>query len=202
MEDQIVVPRDWFPGWAPKSSPGWFLGVHFYDLVRWILKSNATRVYATGVKGKLQSLGVDTYDSIQAKVEFDNGASVTFDTSWILPENFEAIVNQGLRLVGSEGAWEVDTQDRGCIGTSNAEGMRTYNTHFLMETKDKKGRPIYSGYGISSILDFAENVAFLKDGGTLKDLAGSYPSGEDGREVTRIAVAVHESVRTGEVIKL
>lgn len=202
MEDRIEVPRDWFPRWAPKSSPSWFLGVHFYDLVRWILKSDASKVYATGIKGKLSSLGVDTYDSIQAKVEFKNGATVTFDTSWILPESFEAVVNQGIRLVGSEGVWEVDTQDRGCIGASNAEGMRTYNSHFLMESKDKKGRQIYTGYGIGSILDFAENIAFLKDGGSIKDMEGKYPSGEDGREVTRIAVAIHDSVRTGEIIKL
>ncbi|PIP16532.1 MAG: oxidoreductase, partial [bacterium (Candidatus Ratteibacteria) CG23_combo_of_CG06-09_8_20_14_all_48_7] len=45
MEDTIVVPRDWFPGWAPRSSPAWFLGVHFYDLIRWIIKKEPKKVY-------------------------------------------------------------------------------------------------------------------------------------------------------------
>ena len=48
MEDRIEVPVDWFPRWAGKSSPVWFLGVHFFDLVRWILGCNARRVFATG----------------------------------------------------------------------------------------------------------------------------------------------------------
>jgi len=60
MEDRIEVPRDWFPNWAPQSSPAWFLGVHFYDLVRWVLGSDARSVFARGQKRKLVGLGVDT----------------------------------------------------------------------------------------------------------------------------------------------
>jgi hypothetical protein len=45
-------------------------------------------------------------------------------------------------------------------------------------------------------------VQFLKDGGTLADLAGKYPSGEAGREVTRICAAMHRSLETGEVVRL
>ena len=41
MEDRIEVPRDWFPGWATKSSPAWFLGVHFYDLACFLLEPKA-----------------------------------------------------------------------------------------------------------------------------------------------------------------
>jgi hypothetical protein len=38
---------------------------------------------------------------------------------------------------------------------------------------------------------------------TLADLDGTYPSGVDGLEVTKIAVAVHESVaRGGEIVHL
>ena len=68
MEDKIVVPRDWFPGWAPKNSPAWFLGIHMYDLLRWVMGADALRVAATGTKCKLLSLGVDTYDAVQAKI--------------------------------------------------------------------------------------------------------------------------------------
>lgn len=80
--------------------------------------------------------------------------------------------------------------------------MKTYNNNFLREATDKQGRRIFKGYGIESIEDFAYNVQSLKDGKTVKDLEGSYPSGEDGLEVTKIAAAVHESARTGKTIEI
>lgn len=203
MEDRIEVPVEWFPHWAPSSSPGWFLGVHFYDLVRWVIKSNGKTVFARGRKETLKNdYNIDTYDSISAMVEFQNGAVVSFDTSWILPRGFEAIVNQEIRLVGTKGVWEIDSQYRGSRSCVEGEGMRTYNNNFLREAVDKQGRQIFKGYGIESIEDFAYNIQSLKEGKTLKDLEGTYPSGEDGLEVTKIAAAVHESARTGKVVEI
>ncbi len=207
MEDRIEVPRDWFPQWAPCSSPAWFLGIHMYDLVRWILKSDGRLVSATACKKKLVGLGIDTYDSVQAKVVFQNGASFSFDSSWILPDGHEAVVNQGVRMVGSEGMLEVDTQDRGargCVsgagagrGWPGAAGMQTFNLGFYMESKDARGRTRYGGYGIESIRNFGENVNHILAGGTLEDLRGTYADASDGIEATRIAVAVHRSVEAG-----
>ncbi len=203
MEDRIEVPSQWFPHWAPNSSPGWFLGVHFYDLVRWIVNSEVKTVYATGTKNTLlKDYGVDTYDCINAKVSFENGTAFAFDTSWIIPLNFEAVVNQGVRIVGTKGLFECDSQDRGTSSCITGEGMATYNNNFTRQMKDKYGRKILRGYGVESIEDFAYNVSFLKNGGTIDKIEGCWASGEDGREVTRIAVAIHESIKTGEVIKL
>lgn len=203
MEDRIEVPTEWFPQWAPGSSPAWFLGVHFYDLVRWMLKSNPRRVCATGHKEKLlRDFGIDAYDAVQAKVEFDNGASVVFDTAWILPNQFQAVVDQGLRLVGTEGVWAVDTQNRGSLACTETTGTRSYNNFALADRKDKWGRTCYSGYVIECMQDFVDNVSYLMAGGSLDELHGRYPSGEDGREVTRMAAAVHESVRRGAIVDL
>lgn len=203
MEDRIEVPIEWFPHWAPKSSPGWFLGVHFYDLVRWIIKSNGKTVFARGRKEILKNeYNIDTYDSVSALVEFENGAVVSFDTSWILPRSFEGIVNQEIRLVGTRGVWEIDSQYRGSRSCFEGEGMKSYNNNFLREITDKQGRTIYKGYGIESIEDFVHNVQAIKDGKTLADLAGTYPSGEDGLEVTKIAAAVHESAATGKLVDI
>ena len=203
MEDRIEVPAEWFPHWAPSSSPAWFLGVHFYDLVRWTIKSNGKTVFAKGRKEILKSeYNVDTYDSISALVEFENGAVVTFDTSWILPKSFEAIVNQDIRLVGTKGVWEIDTQYRGSRSCIEGEGMRTLNNGFMRESKDKQGRTIVEGYGIESIEDFAYNVQAINEGATIESLKGTYPDGEDGLEVTKIAAAVHKSVETGKVIQI
>lgn len=199
MEDKIVVPRDWFPNWAPKSSPVWFLGVHMFDLIRWIIGSNGKRVYAKGKKLKLKGLGIDTYDSVSVMVEFENGTVVTFDLSWILPEDFESIVNQGFRLVGDKGIIECDSQDRGTRVAYESKGMATYNPVFIGESYDRRtGKIRYSGYGIESIADFVYNLEFLSRGGKIDELKGGITGlGEDGLEVTKIAVAVHKSLESG-----
>lgn len=203
MEDRIEVPTEWFPHWAPRSSPAWFLGAHFFDLVRWATKMEAKRVFATGNKKRLlQDFGVDTYDSVNAKVEYENGASVCYDLSWVLPKSFEAIVNQGIRIVGTKGLWEVDTQDRGSRSCIEGEGMRTHNSSFMAERIDRHGRKVFRGYGVESIADFVYNVEYVKHGGRVSDLAGKYPSGEDGLENTRLAVAMHKSIETGDVVEV
>jgi len=135
-------------------------------------------------------------------VEFRNGAVVSFDLSWILPREFEAIVNQDIRLVGTKGVWEIDTQYRGSRSCVAGEGMKTYNNGFIRTVTDKKGRTIYQGYGIESIEDFVHNILAIKDGASVESLRGTYPSGEEGLEVTKIAAAVHESARTGRLIDI
>ena len=197
MEDVITLPRDTFPSWAPSSSPVWFLGVHFYDLLTWIIKKKPVRVVATGIKRVLKGLGIDTYDSVQAKVEYEGGISLTFDTSWILPEDFEAIVNQEFRLVGDKGMIEVDSQYRGMRGCIKGKGMRSYNQGFWEEYTDGRGDKRFGGYGFESIRDFILNLKFLQKGGSIDRLRGRVPLAEDGVTVTRIAVAVMKSVERG-----
>lgn len=212
MEDRIEVPRDWLPAWASASNPAWFLGVHMFDLVRWLIKSDAVAVSATGCYGKLRQIGIDTYDSVSSRVLFASGASFAVDVSWHLPDGNEAIVNQGVKVVGSEGWMTVDTQDRGArgclkgaiataVGTSDRvlpeNAMFTPNLGLFIQNADRWGQPQFSGYGIESIQDFGLNVGYLMSGGAMSDLSGSYPSGYDGLEITKIVEAVHESMANG-----
>jgi len=202
MEDRIEVPRDWFPHWAPKSSSFWFLGVHMVDLIRYCIRDRGAAVYATGAKRKLASLGIDAYDCVNAKIAFEGGATFAVDTSWILPDGFEAVVNQGIRIAGTEGVVEVDSQNRGAEVCTSTAGQQTWNLGFFLEDRDKDGTIRWSGYGIESIADFAHNINFLKRGGSLEELQGTYVDGREARETTRIAVAVHESLETGKLIEL
>jgi len=202
MEDRIEVPRDWFPRWAPQSSPFWFLGVHMVDLIRFCTRAKGAAVYASGSKSKLASLGVDTYDCVNARVTFDDGSTFAVDASWVLPDGFEAIVNQGIRIVGTEGIIEVDSQNRGTEACTAADGQQTWNLGFFLEERDKDGSPRWSGYGIDSIADFAHNINFLLRGGSLEQLSGKYVDGREARETTKIAVAAHESLRTGALVEI
>jgi len=203
MEDRIEVPRDWWPAWAQHSSPGWFLAIHMVDLFLWVARTRGLSVYATGVKKKLASLGVDAWDSISIAVKMERDISFQCQVSWILPDAFEAIVNQGIRVVGTEGIMEVDSQDRGAASCFAADNrMATHNLGFFRESKDKAGRTIFGGYGIDAIADFADNLSFLLEGGDLADLAGKYPDGTDGLEATKIVAGAHESLESGRVVDI
>jgi predicted dehydrogenase len=138
---------------------------------------------------------------------------VSFDTSWILPDEFEAVVNQGIRLVGTHGLLECDSQDRGTLTCIAADapgrqvaappraGMETHNKSFLRQKTDKQGREIWEGYGMDSIADFAYNLGVILEGGAIADLSG-FPTGQDGLEATRIAQGVHRSLETGGLVQL
>jgi predicted dehydrogenase len=204
MEDIILIPSVWFKHWAQHSSPAWFLGVHFYDLLYWILGKMPTHVYAPGLKKKLLSMGIDTYDSLSAKFQYENGASISVDASWILPNNFSATVNQQIRLIGTDGIQEVDTQDRGIIAcyTSEASNMHINPFGRLLDHKPVAGT-VPCGYTIESMLYFLKLVAMIKDGKTsIKALRGYYPSGTEALVSTAMAAAVHESARQGKIVEV
>ena len=202
MEDKIVVPRDWFPKWAEKSTAFWFIGVHQVDLLRWSLKAEIVKVSARGFRGKLDSLGIPTFDSIHAQLEFESGAVFTVDISWILPEDFEALVNQGMRIVGSEGILELDTQDRGFQGSLKGERFQTFNLNAAHAVETRRGLPQHSGYFIEPVKDFLDMVGEVVNGAALEDVARDYPGGQDGLEATRVSLAVHQSIDSGRPIDL
>jgi predicted dehydrogenase len=148
MEDRIEVSRDWFKTWPAGSSPYWFIGVHFVDLIRWMIKSNGVKVFATGRREKLKSLGNDFWDDISSLIVFENGATFAVDAGWILPDGFEAIVNQGIRVIGSEGIFEVDSQDRGAGACLKGKTQHSFNLGVYSENLSPDGKIIYGGYGI------------------------------------------------------
>ncbi len=202
MEDKIVVPRDWFPRWAEKSSPFWFIGVHQVDLLRWSLGSEVVAVSARGFRGKLDSLGIPTFDSIHAQLDFESGAVFTVDISWILPDDFEALVNQGMRIVGSDGILELDTQDRGFKGSLSGERFQTFNLNAHHAVEIRRGGVRHSGYFVEPVKDFLGMVGELINGASIEDVARDYPSGEDGLEATRVSEAVHESLASGRPVEI
>ncbi|MDW7655752.1 MAG: Gfo/Idh/MocA family oxidoreductase [Bacillota bacterium] len=199
MEDRIEVPSVWFTRWAHLSSPAWFLGTHFYDLVSWLMQSRPTRVFAHGNKVKLKSMGIDTYDHVSALVVYANGATITFHASWILPGNFPSIVNQQIRLVGSEGICEIDSQDRGMLTSYAADtSSQVHNPFSKTDTDDSYGIPM-SGYTCESILHFVRILKKLKGGQSLQDLQGQYPSGAEALTATILCEAIHRSLLSGAI---
>lgn len=195
MEDKIIVPSEWLSTWAASSSPFWFIGVHKYDFIRWVTGREAISVLAHGKKGKLASMGIDTFDAISAHIIMEGDLTCTIDVSWVLPNRFEALVNQGLRIVGGEGLIELDSQNRGLRYCFSSEGNITPNYGAMFSKESVFGWESVSGYFVDAIKDFFSNVLFLKKGGTLQEIEGHYPSGQDGLKITQVAEAVHKSIR-------
>ncbi len=203
MEDRIEVSRDWFKSWPAGSSPYWFIGVHFVDLIRWLIKSNGTKVFATGRREKLKSLGIDFWDNISSHIVFENGVTFSVDAGWTLPEGFEAIVNQGIRVIGTEGIFEIDSQDRGAGACLKGKTQQSYNLGVYSEKHTPDGKIIYGGYGIESIMEFGDHLNYVLNGGDIKTLKDLYADAEDGLEVSKICIGVHMSAENGgKVIEL
>ncbi len=203
MEDILRVGTDMIgqPHWGGGGSPVWFLGIHMIDLTYWLMEyPEPVKVYATGCKGKLRSLGRDIHDSIKATVTFANGASVTYDTAVILPNTHEALVRQGVKMVGTEGYLVVDSQYRGARGASTEKGMETPNCGGFGRKIAKNGDVVKVGYINDSLIDFVENLSALKKGATAADLKGTYASAREGIASTKVGVAIHKSLESGGLV--
>ena len=140
-----------------------------------------------GTKKVLKSKGIDTYDSIQATLKMENGCYWTVENSWILPKGF-AKNNDGRTQILCENAmFRIDSQNRG-VEMFNHEKQRTPNSYFIL---NNCGRP--SGFGIEPINDFIyclqKEIPFIADG-------------NDGLQAELVAEAVHESLETGQKVRI
>jgi predicted dehydrogenase len=178
MKDQIVVPRDWFRGWASLASSFSFLGSHMVDLVVFAMDfPKPVWVSATGHKKKLKNLGIDSYDDTVAMVAFDNGANVVFDTNWVMNETFPAIVYQGFELWGTEGHIRIDSTRRGEELTTK-DGFKFVNKGFIAGTTDIDGNYYETGYRAIPFVNFARDVSAVLEGKSTVEEASSKISGE------------------------
>lgn len=185
LDDIIDVPTTWFT-WTHQSSPVWFLGVHCYDLIRYLTGSEVEKVYAVGTKGILEKAGFDTWDSVQAMITMKDGSNWCVETGWILPNTYPK---------SNDGQLVVLTQDK-YFKNESYRGVRTF-------TKDKASNPNYifmnfeegkaSGFGIEPMQDFIDDIVYQRAFRT---------TAQDGLQATKIAAAIHQAVESGEVVYL
>lgn len=108
LNNTIGSPRERL-AWSGRTTPAWFLMSHTLDLAHWLHGRQARRVFASGRRGLLDGMGVATWDAIQAVVEYQGGATGTFEAAWVLPEAHPSPIEFELRLVGEAGMVRVDT---------------------------------------------------------------------------------------------
>ena len=134
LEEPLEVVTDIF-AWAEQSNPFAYVGCHWLDVVHHYLKVRPVSLFATGQKNLLANWdkhhkqvaqrrgedpesykrqdAIETWDSIDVAVTYDNGMRGDYNNNWINPAEFEGAVNQEIELYGIYGRGMVDQQDRG-----------------------------------------------------------------------------------------
>ena len=185
LNDTEYVPREMLP-WAGKSTPAWFLFPHIIDMASWYTGKEIKKVYATGVKKKLIKQGLNTYDSIEAIVTYEDDTSGVFTTTWVLPDTYPVVADQKMNIVGEKSSVNIDLCEQmvkmaasekffnpRVLGTSVNGHLTTPPAHML------------NGY-----------IDTLERG--LKPLATE----DDGLRNTQIIAAIHKSVELGVPIEI
>jgi predicted dehydrogenase len=197
LEEPLSIPTETFKSWAEQSDPFSYVGCHWTDLFVAYFGVKPVSLHAVGQKQKLRKdYGMDAFDAVQVKVQFDNGMSIDFVNSWIMPDAFEGPVNQESQIFGTEGCIECDSQYRGLRYHTTGRGTQTTNSHFTRNVRRDDGSLAWVGYGVDSLVAIIERVAEMKFlGKTLADLKGTYPDVEEARQSVLIVHAAREVCR-------
>ena len=146
--------------------------VHVADLMRWILKSEVSQVYAE--IGNLM-FAQDFDDSGIVSLQFQNRAFATIDCSWSRPKSFPIWGDVTLQIVGTEGAISLDLTN---------QKTELYS--------DETMRFSWNCWGTN--LDSAMVAAFVRSIETNQPVD---VTGEDGLAATEIVEAAYRSAELG-----
>jgi predicted dehydrogenase len=181
LEEPLEVSTSTFK-WVESSDPFSYVGPHWTDLIFSYYKSKPVSLTAVGQKKRLIRDGINAYDAVQVRVDFDNGMSINFHNNWITPADFEGPVNQGHEIVGADGKVESDQQYRGFRWWNAGGGSRTSNNHFTRDVLRADGTKAYIGYGVDSLTVALVAICDVKFAGATRDaVAHLYPAAEEAR---------------------
>lgn len=181
LEEPLEVSTSTFK-WVESSDPFSYVGPHWTDLIYSYYRSKPVSLTAVGQKKRLVRDGINAFDAVQVRVDFENGMSINFHNNWITPSEFEGPVNQGHEIVGADGKVESDQQYRGFRWWNAGDASRTSNNHFTRDVTRPDGTRGYIGYGVDSLtvgLVAICRVKFFNE--TLDAVAEIYPTAEDAR---------------------
>lgn len=101
-----------------------FLGVHDYDVMRWLVGSEVIRVTAESKWGLLQEQGFPVEDANCALLRFESGVLGIAELSWILPRGFPASGDHRAEVVGSRGSLHLATLETGLRRSDAARSVQ------------------------------------------------------------------------------
>jgi len=159
---KISVPTKTFKNWVEHTNIFQYLGVHYIDLFYFMTGFKPKRVMAYGTNGILKEKGIDTYDSIHAKViwvdESGQENLSILNISWVDPNCTSAMSDQKYKIVCTGGRIENDHKNRGIELVSNTVGIQHPNPYFSDYLLDVNNNYEFIGYGHKSIRQFILDV--------------------------------------------
>lgn len=179
MSNKQSVPLEML-SWSGQSNVLWFIGTHTLDLLRYILGSEPVKVFAASESNILRAKGPDTEDFFQSMIQFDNGAWIQMENSWVLPAGGSSTNETDMIIYGANESVEVKQSPTDLVvkstevGTEVPDGARA----------DITARHVSINHFIDCI---REGVA---------------PSvtGYDGLMNTATLVAIEKSAKTGQPV--
>ena len=163
-----------------------FLGVHDYDMVRWVTGSEVTEVVARDRHGHLAGLGYPVEDASVALLTLANGALATVEEGWILPDSHPVGFDQRFDVNGAGGRIELVGHEG---GVSIMSERVTWPDTQLWPT-------------IHGQVDGALRRELWHFVDVLRGDATPMVTGVDGLAALKIALAVEEASRLGTPVRL
>ena len=161
IEERREMPLIHFRRWAAESSPFEYIGVHYTDAYYFITGLKPRRVVAFGQRKLLPQHGMpDTYDAVQAVIEWEDGSVLWVQTSWVASDKQTALTRQGMHLVGTEGEYWADHKDRNVHFVTQKDGFEHYNPLFFKtyDSWEAEGETEVFGYGYDSIVQGLDDI--------------------------------------------
>ena len=176
--NQGRMPGGWFIE-KDKSGGGAVIDhtVHVADLMRWLLKSEPSEVYAE----ISNAMHHEEYDDVgQLTITFDNGVFTSLNTSWSRPKSFPTWGDVTMEITGTNGVISMDMF---------AQDFAVYSDKTMSTSWNFWGNNI----DLLMIRDFASSVA----NGTPVKITG-----EDGLRAVEVALGAYQSFELGEPVRL
>lgn len=170
---------------APRTSVAFFLGVHDLDLMRWFVGAEAVKVHAESACKVLAEVAAE--DSIMALLKYESGAVGCLETCWVMPKGIPCTLDARLEVIGTEGMVRVTVGDEGCTVISPDRATRPdilYGPQFHGQQ---------SGALRTQLEHFADCVGLDRE---------PVISPQDARAAVELAVAIHDSLRSGAPVYL
>ena len=159
-----------------------FLGVHDYDVMRWLTGSEVERITAESKWGLLREQGFPVEDANCALLRFASGTLGVAELSWILPRGFPASGDHRLDVVGSGGSLSIATLE---TGLRRADGQRAVQVD-TASAPSVQGHP--GGMFYFELRHFVDCV---------RGRATPALTPRDAVQALRIALAVERAAATG-----
>jgi predicted dehydrogenase len=164
-----------------------FLGVHDYDVVRWVAGAEPIEVTAVERRGFLAGLGWDVEDASFATFRFDNGVVAMVELNWIMPDGHPTGFDQRLDVTGSAGRIELVGHYGGLVAM---DGERS-------SWPDTALWPTVYGDVVGALEK--ETVHFIE---CIRKGSSPRVSATDALIAVKMAVAAERSARSGETVLL